>query len=419
MSKMVIHGGQKLKGEVQVEGSKNAVLPILAATLLNSGISVIKNCPRLRDVDVTLKILTKLGCKVKFEGDTVIIDSSTINSTDIPVDLATEMRSSIIFVGPMLSRCKKVKISFPGGCEIGPRPIDLHIKALRSMGAKILDIQGGIIYFNADRLVGTDIHLSYPSVGATENAMLASVFAEGETYIHNAAKEPEIIDLQNFLRAMGAKVTGAGTGVIHVEGVGRKLNDVEYTIMPDRIVAGTYMIATAMTGGETVIKNIIPEYISSITSILIEAGSDISISRNELKISGPKRNKAIDIVRTLPYPGFPTDMQAPLVSLLSIADGTSIVIETVFENRFKHVDELMKMGANITVEGRIAVIRGVNKLHGATIYARDLRGAASLVLAGLVAEGETIVENIYHLDRGYERMDAKLTQLGAMIQRKD
>ncbi|HHV96445.1 MAG TPA: UDP-N-acetylglucosamine 1-carboxyvinyltransferase [Clostridiaceae bacterium] len=419
MSKMVIHGGQKLKGEVQVEGSKNAVLPILTATLLNSGISVIKNCPRLRDVDVTLKILTKLGCKVKFEGDTVIIDSSTINSTDIPVDLATEMRSSIIFVGPMLSRCKKVKISFPGGCEIGPRPIDLHIKALRSMGAKILDIQGGIIYFNADRLVGTDIHLSYPSVGATENAMLASVFAEGETYIHNAAKEPEIIDLQNFLRAMGAKVTGAGTGVIHVEGVGRKLNDVEYTIMPDRIVAGTYMIATAMTGGETVIKNIIPEYISSITSILIEAGSDISISRNELKISGPKRNKAIDIVRTLPYPGFPTDMQAPLVSLLSIADGTSIVIETVFENRFKHVDELMKMGANITVEGRIAVIRGVNKLHGATIYARDLRGAASLVLAGLVAEGETIVENIYHLDRGYERMDAKLTQLGAMIQRKD
>jgi len=416
---MIIHGGQKLKGEVQIEGSKNAVLPILAATLLNSGISVIKNCPRLRDVDVTLKILTKLGCKVKFEEDTVIVDSSTITSTDIPEDLATEMRSSIIFVGPMLSRCKRVTISFPGGCEIGPRPIDLHIKALRSMGARIHDVQGGFIYCNADRLVGTDIHLSYPSVGATENAMLASVFAEGETYIHNAAKEPEIIDLQNFLRAMGAKVSGAGTGVIHIEGVERKLNDVEYTIMPDRIVAGTYMIATAMTGGETLIRNIIPEHINSITSILNEAGSNISISGNVLKISGPKRSKAIDIVRTLPYPGFPTDMQAPLVSMLSIADGTSIVIETVFENRYKHVDELMRMGANITVEGRIAVVRGVNKLHGATIFARDLRGAASLVLAGLVAEGETVVENIFHLDRGYEKMEAKLAQLGAIIKRKD
>ena len=419
MSKMIIHGGQKLKGEVQIEGSKNAVLPILAATLLNSGISVIKNCPRLRDVDVTLKILTKLGCKVKFEEDTVIVDSSTITSTDIPEDLATEMRSSIIFVGPMLSRCKRVTISFPGGCEIGPRPIDLHIKALRSMGARIHDVQGGFIYCNADRLVGTDIHLSYPSVGATENAMLASVFAEGETYIHNAAKEPEIIDLQNFLRAMGAKVSGAGTGVIHIEGVERKLNDVEYTIMPDRIVAGTYMIATAMTGGETLIRNIIPEHINSITSILNEAGSNISISGNVLKISGPKRSKAIDIVRTLPYPGFPTDMQAPLVSMLSIADGTSIVIETVFENRYKHVDELMRMGANITVEGRIAVVRGVNKLHGATIFARDLRGAASLVLAGLVAEGETVVENIFQHDRGYEKMEAKLAQLGAIIKRKD
>ncbi|NMB96790.1 MAG: UDP-N-acetylglucosamine 1-carboxyvinyltransferase [Clostridiaceae bacterium] len=419
MSKIIINGGQKLKGEVQIEGSKNAVLPILAATLLNSGISVIKNCPRLKDVDVTLKILMKLGCKVKIEENTVIIDSSTITSTDIPVDLAAEMRSSIIFVGPMLSRCKKVAISFPSGCEIGPRPIDLHIKALRSMGAKILDVQGGFIYCSADRLTGTDIHLSYPSVGATENTMLASVFAEGETYIHNAAKEPEIVDLQNFLKAMGAKVCGAGTGVIHIKGVERKLKDVEYTIMPDRIVAGTYMIATAMTGGETVIRNIVPEHISSIISILSEAGSNISINGNTLKITGPDRNKAIDIVRTLPYPGFPTDMQAPLVSLLSIADGTSIVIETVFESRYKHVDELMRMGANITVEGRIAVIRGVGNLNSATIYARDLRGAASLVLAGLVAEGETIVEDIVHLDRGYERMNVKLAQLGALIKRED
>lgn len=419
MSKMIVNGGQKLKGEVQVEGSKNAVLPILAATLLNGGISVIKNCPKLRDVDVTLKILMKLGCKIKVDGSTIIVDSSTINTTNIPVDLAAEMRSSIIFVGPMLSRCKKVVISYPGGCEIGPRPIDLHIKALKSMGAKILDVQGGFIYCSADKLFGTDIHLSYPSVGATENVMLASVFAEGETYIHNAAKEPEIVDLQNFLRAMGADISGAGTGIIHIKGVERKLKDVEYTIMPDRIVAGTYMIATAITGGEVVINNVIPEHISSIISILNEAGSDIDVSENTIKISGPARNKAVDIIRTLPYPGFPTDMQAPLVSLLTVAEGTSIVIETVFENRYKHIDELMRMGANITVEGRIAVIKGVQGLKGATVYARDLRGAASLVLAGLVAEGETIVEDIVHLERGYENMDIKLAQLGAIIKRKD
>ena len=420
MSKMIIAGGSpKLKGEVLIEGSKNAVLPILAATLLNGGISVIKNCPKLRDVDITLKILIKLGCSVKIEKNAVIIDSSIIKSTDIPVDLATEMRSSIIFVGPMLSRCKKVAISFPGGCEIGPRPIDLHIKALRSMGAKILDAQGGFIYCSADKLIGTDIHLGYPSVGATENIMLASVFAEGETYIHNAAKEPEIVDLQNFLKAMGADVSGAGTGIIHIKGVERKLKDVEYTIMPDRIVAGTYMIASAMTGGEVILRNVEPEHLYSIISILNEAGSTIKVSKNTIKINGPGANQAADIVRTLPYPGFPTDMQAPLVSLLSVAKGTSIVIETVFENRYKHVDELMRMGANITIEGRIAVIKGVRCLNGATVYARDLRGAASLVLAGLVAEGETVVEDIVHLDRGYEAMEVKLSQLGALIKREE
>ncbi|HOJ10806.1 MAG TPA: UDP-N-acetylglucosamine 1-carboxyvinyltransferase [Clostridiales bacterium] len=419
MSKIIINGGRKLKGEISVEGSKNAILPILAATLLNSGRSVIRNCPKLKDVEVTLRILMKLGCKVEVDKDTVMVDSSNITSTEIPVDLAAEMRSSIIFMGPMLARCGRVVISFPGGCEIGPRPIDLHLKGLRSMGANILDVQGGFIYCNADHLKGTEIHLSYPSVGATENIMLASVFAEGETYIHNAAKEPEITDLQNFLRAMGADVSGAGSGIICVKGTAQKLKDVEYTIMPDRIVAGTYMVAAAITGGEVTLNNVMPEHLSAVISALSEAGCTIKNDENHIYICGPDRNEAVDIIRTLPYPGFPTDMQAPFVSLLTVCRGTSIVVETVFENRYKHVDELMRMGANITLEGRIAVIKGVDKLNGAVVYARDLRGAAALAIAGLAAKGETVVLDIKHLDRGYENMEVKLAQLGALIRRQD
>ncbi len=420
MSRLIVTGGQQLKGEIIADGSKNAVLPILAATLLNSGISVIKNCPKLKDVEVALKILSKIGCKVKFENGVITVDSSTINSTEIPVDLAAEMRSSIIFMGPMLARCGKVLISFPGGCEIGPRPIDLHLKGLRSMGAKILDAYGGFLYCRSERLKGCDIHLSYPSVGATENIMLASVFAEGETCIYNAAKEPEIVDLQNFLIEMGVDISGAGTGTIYVKGKGnvKKLNDIEYTIMSDRIVIGTYMVASGITGGDVNIKNVYPEHLTAIISVLNEAGCNIRIDKNQICISGPKMPQAIDVIRTLPYPGFPTDMQAPLVSLLTIAKGTSIVIETVFENRYKHVDELMRMGANITQEGRIAVIRGVDRLIGASVHARDLRGAAALVLAGLVAEGETIINDIWHLDRGYENIEEVLSSLGALVRRE-
>jgi UDP-N-acetylglucosamine 1-carboxyvinyltransferase len=305
----------------------------------------------------------------------------------------------------------------PGGCEIGPRPIDLHLKALRSMGVKIQDAQRGLIYCEADKLKSCDIQLDYPSVGATENIMLASVFADGETIIRNAAKEPEIVDLQNYLQAMGVQVSGAGTSIIRICGSNHRLRNVEHTIITDRIVTGTYMTAAGITGGQLLLKNVIPEHLTSITSVLRESGCRIAIRGSTMLITGPLRLRGVDIVRTLPYPGFPTDMQAQLVSMLTIARGTSIVVETVFENRYKHVDELLRMGANIKLEGRIAVIKGVRKLNGANVIARDLRGGAALVLAGLAAEGETVISDIKHIDRGYDRLEEKLSQVGANIQR--
>lgn len=307
----------------------------------------------------------------------------------------------------------------PGGCEIGPRPIDLHLKALRSMGAKIQDAQRGFIYCEADRLRGCDIQLDLPSVGATENIMLASVFAEGQTSIRNAAKEPEILDLQTFLQSMGVEVSGAGTSIVEIQGAGYKLKNVEHRVITDRIVTGTYMIAAGITGSELLLKNTIPEHLSSIISILKESGCRISMKGDQMLVSGPARLRGIDIVRTLPYPGFPTDMQAQLLAMLTIGRGTSIVVETVFENRYKHVDELLKMGANIKLEGRIAVIKGVKKLTGADICARDLRGGAALVLAALAAEGETVISDIKHIDRGYERIEDKLSKVGAVIQRME
>lgn len=310
-------------------------------------------------------------------------------------------------------------ITHPGGCEIGPRPIDLHIKALKSMGARIQDAQHGFLYCEADRLKGCDIQLDYPSVGATENVMLAAVFADGETVIRNAAKEPEIIDLQNFLTGMGINVAGAGTSIVRVVGNNARLRDIEHSVIPDRIVAGTYMTAAGITGGNLLLKNVVPEHVSSIISNLRDSGCHINVKKNTLHISGPARPKSIDIVRTLPYPGYPTDMQAQIVSLLSIARGTSIVVETVFENRYKHVEELLRMGANIKLEGRIAIIKGVKRLTGAIVAARDLRGGAALVLAGLAAYGETVVTGIKHIDRGYENIEGKLRQVGAIIRREE
>lgn len=305
------------------------------------------------------------------------------------------------------------KPTHPGGCEIGPRPIDLHLKALRSMGAKVQDVQRGFIFCEADKLKGCDIQLDYPSVGATENVMLAAVFSEGETCIRNAAKEPEIIDLQNFLIGMGVNVSGAGTSVIRITGGNSRLKSIEYSVIPDRIVAGTYMVASAITSGDVLLKNIIPEHLSSVIYNLRESGCRISVKGSSMRVLGPVRPRAIDIIRTLPYPGFPTDMQAQIVAYLTLARGTSIIVETVFESRYKHVEELTRMGANIKLEGRMAVIKGVKRLEGASVYARDLRGGAALVLAGLAAFGETTVNGVKHIDRGYDQIEQKLLQVGA------
>ncbi len=418
MDRLLIKGGSRLNGELKVHGSKNAVLPILAASILNSGISIIRNCPRLKDVETMIKILRTLGCKVEWEkSNTLVIDSSVITSNVIPEKLAAEMRSSIIFLGPMLARLGSVTVSYPGGCEIGPRPIDLHIKALRKLGARVHDTMGGFICCEAEKIKGCGIHLEYPSVGATENIMLASVFADGVTCIKNAAKEPEIADLQDFLSKMGISVTGAGTGVIKVAGSGRDLQQVDKTVVFDRIVAGTYIAAAAVTYGNVTLEGIIPEHLRAVIHTATECGCKIDEYRNSIRIKAPGRLEAVDTIRTLPYPGFPTDMQPQSMAMLTTARGTSIIVETVFENRYKHVDELVRMGASIKLEGRIAVVKGVRELFGANVRASDLRGGAALVIAGLAASGETSVDNVKHIDRGYEAIERDLASAGACIKR--
>lgn len=417
MGKYIINGGASLRGELDVKGAKNAILPILAATAINSSTSIITNISMLRDVEVMIKILESLGARIDLQDDSLLVDSSTINSVSLPEELVREMRSSIILMGALLARFKEIKVSYPGGCEIGPRPIDLHLKSLRQMGARIEEAHG-YLHCRTSGLKGADIQLDYPSVGATENIMLAAVTAKGKTIIRNAAREPEIMDLQDYLNKIGARVKGAGDNVIVIEGVSLdSLRGCSHKIIPDRIVAGTYMVGAAMTKGEIVLNNIIVDHLQSIIVKLREIGAYISISKNEnsLKLLGPKNIKAMEMLQTLPFPGFPTDMQAQLMSLLSIAKGTSIINETVFENRFKHGEELMRMGADIKVFGKVAIVKGVDKLTGARVYAKDLRGGAALVLAGLVAEGETIVEDIYHIKRGYYKFHNNLQELGADI----
>lgn len=416
MEQFRINGGVKLTGEYKLAGAKNAVLPILAATIVTGNESKIKSCPELSDVQTMFTILKELGCKITKEEDGVIIDSQPIHSYTIPEHLMREMRSSVFLMGPMIARCGKVILSYPGGCEIGLRPIDIHLSALKKLGVTIKEAHG-FLECTADRLVGNRILLDFPSVGATENVMLAATAAEGETTIINPAKEPEIIDLQHFLNVCGAEVRGAGTGEIFIRGK-KSYHQVEHRVIPDRIEGGTVLSAVAITGGNVVLRNAIPEHMSMTLSKLKEAGCRIREGKDYVELISPARVKAVETIKTQPYPGFPTDMQSQFLTLMTMAQGTSIITETIFESRFKHIEELRKMGARIKVDGRTAVITGVKSLAGARVISRDLRGGASLVIAGLGAEGETIVENICHIDRGYDKFERALREIGADIRRE-
>ena len=415
MSKLIICGNNRLEGEIDIQGAKNDVLPILAATLINGGKNIIYNCPDLRDVKITIEVLNNLGCKTERLGKTLIVDSSDMSSNVIDESLMRQMRSSIIFLGAIIARCKKAVVSMPGGCEIGNRPIDLHLKALRSMGVTISETHG-YINCEADRLVGANIHLDFPSVGATENIMLAACSAEGTTVITNAAREPEITDLARFLNRMGADIKGAGTDVIVCDG-NKKLYGIEHTVIPDRIAAGTYLCAAAATGGNIVLKNTCPEHIRAMLTALKDMGCRVYVERQKIILKSDKKLKPLEKVRTMPYPGFPTDIQSPFMALCTLANGTSMFVENIFENRFQHVEELKRMGADITVDGRIAVVNGVSSLSGAKVVAKELRGGAALVIAGLAAEGVTEIEGVHFIDRGYENFERKFIALGGDIHR--
>ncbi len=414
MGKFEIYGGKKLSGRVELESAKNAVLPLLAGAILTDEQVVIKNCPKIDDVLTMVEILRALGVNANFEGNNLVVNSKTINSYSIPVSLVKELRSSIFMLGSLLSRVGKANICYPGGCDIGLRPIDIHLSALKSMGVRIIE-QGGELNCSVKGLKGRDIYLDFPSVGATENIMLSAVLAEGKTQIRNPAKEPEIVDLMNYLNSMGAKVYGAGTSTILIEGV-KKLHGVEYTPITDRIEAGTFMLAAAITGGEVEIKGIKAKNISSLIHKLCDNSCKITIKNDIIYLKSGAVKKSFGLV-TAPYPAFPTDLQAQTTALLCVCKGESVVTENMFETRFNHLPELIKMGANVFVKGRTAFIRGVKELCGADVRAMDLRGGAALVLAGLSAKGKTTVNDIYHIERGYLNFDKKLSALGADIVR--
>ena len=416
MEKLVVNGGKRLEGKVKISGAKNAVLPIIAASLLGTSPSILEEVPDLEDVRTISEVLGHLGVKVSNGGNnTLNIDSSVISSCEAPYELVRKMRASFLIMGPLLARCGKAKISLPGGCAIGTRPIDLHLKGFDALGAKIDCGEGYIEASAPNGLKGARIYLDFPSVGATENIIMAACMAEGQTILENPAHEPEIIDLVNYLNVMGANIKGAGTNIIKIEGV-KALKGCNYTIFPDRIEAGTYMVAAAMTNGDVYIENALSEHLKPVIAKLKEAGVFIQEEINGIRVKGTGNIKAVDI-KTLPYPGFPTDMQAQLMAMLTIAGGSGIVSETVFENRFMHVDELKRMGANIKVDGRSAIVDGVKKLSGCQVKATDLRAGAAMVLAGLVAEGETQIGCIHHIDRGYDGLVDKLCNLGADIKR--
>ncbi len=417
MSRLLIQGGNRLAGEVTIQGAKNSVLPVLAATILTGGEVELRRCPRLRDVEASIRILQALGCRAAWQGDNLAVDTSRMSGCAIPDALMREMRSSAIFLGAILARCGQAELSYPGGCELGPRPIDLHISGLRALGAEI-DDTGGTLHCKAQKLTGREIVLGFPSVGATENLMLAACGAEGVTVLSNAAREPEIEDLQNFLNTCGGEVTGGGTSTVVIRG-GRPLHGGTYTVIPDRIAAATYLCAAASAGGDIFLRGAREAHLSTVTATLREAGCAINGDSGGIACRCAGRLNAPRPIRTAPYPGFPTDAQAIVMAALLRCRGAAVFEENLFSSRYRHVDELARMGADIRTSGRVAVVLGVERLHGAAVRSTDLRGGAALCVAALTAEGETVVSDIAHIDRGYQSLEQDLTALGAEIKRAE
>ena len=416
MEKLVIHGGTPLKGEVTISGAKNSAVAILPATLLINGTCVINNLPNIIDVKLSCEILEGLGARITWLGEhSIEVDTSNITNTIAPIDLTRRFRASYYLIGSMLGRKKEIEVGLPGGCNLGARPIDQHIKGFELLGAEV-DVTGGNVKATAKKLVGTNIYLDIVSVGATINVMLASVLAEGTTIIDNAAKEPHIVDIANFLNTMGADIRGAGTDTIKVNGVKELKGGQSYSVVPDQIEAGTFMLAAVASKGDITLKNCIPEHLECVTAKILEIGGEVEINGDKLRVWCKKRpSKAI--IKTLPYPGFPTDLQSQMGVVLSIADGTSIINESIWESRFQYTNELNKMGAQITAQGKSAIFEGVDKLYGASVYSTDLRAGAALIIAGIIAHGTTEVYNLKHVDRGYENIEEKFRNLGAKIER--
>lgn len=416
LDNLVIEGGQPLSGTIRIHGAKNAALPILAASLLAEGTVTVRNVPRLLDIEVMLDILRDIGCEARHQGTVVTVEPAAATSSHIPETLMRKMRSSVFLMGPLLARFGEVQLYQPGGCAIGERKIDLHLRGLAALGANIRE-KGSRIVCTARKLTGAEIILDFPSVGATENIMMAAVLAEGRTTIVGAAREPEIQDLQQFLNEMGARVSGAGTDIVTIDGV-KSLDGCDYEVIPDRIVTGTVMVAAAATRGEVTLENTRPEHLTSLIHALRRAGVQIDIGNDIMKVGASVRPKAVDRIVTSPYPAFPTDLQAQVMTLLALSDGVSVMKETIFEGRFKHVDELCRMGADIRVDLNNAFVRGVPQLYGATVEATDLRAGAALVIAGLAAQGRTVVEQVHHIDRGYDRIEEMFRGIGGNIVRE-
>lgn len=416
MEKFIINGGNKLNGTVEISGAKNAALPVLIATILAPGVHTIRNVPNLRDTRTTKKLLEIIGAKVTFENNIMQIDTTNCDNPVAPYDLVKTMRASFYVLGPLLGRYGTATVSLPGGCAWGPRPVDIHLSAMEALGAKV-DLASGNIVATVDKLVGTEFEMRFPSVGATGNMLMAAVLAEGTTIIKNAAKEPEISCLVDFLNETGAKISGKGTAELTIEGV-NELHPVDFSIIPDRIEAGTFLIAAAITQGEITLKNVEPDHLGKVLEILEQVGAEIQIRQNEIRLKQENRPKSINAVAEV-YPGFPTDLQPQLIALLSVAKGNSRVIDTVYNDRFKHVPELVRLGAKIAMDDNMAVISGVKQLAGGPVMCPDIRAGAALVLAALVAEGTSVVDRIYHIDRGYENFEENLTNLGGTIRRSD